>query len=171
VRNAFQPKFFLTTGDWTARLWNEDLRAPICTLPYAAAALTAARWSPTRRALGGPACVWRPLAAPARGSRCHLIAASALYRGHALTSGGARRRARGQRAPGAFARPAVFLVARADGALDCWDYLADQATPALTLQVPTPRRPHAPLPWVLRARGRAGAARAHCPTYQRSACT
>ncbi len=59
VRNAFQPKFFLTTGDWTARLWNEDLRAPLCTSPYAAAALTAARWSPTRRALGGPACVWR----------------------------------------------------------------------------------------------------------------
>ena len=50
VRNAFQPKFFLTTGDWTARLWNEDLRVPICTSPYAAAALTAARWSPTRRA-------------------------------------------------------------------------------------------------------------------------
>ena len=50
MRNAFQPKFFLTTGDWTARLWNEDLRVPICTSPYAAAALTAARWSPTRRA-------------------------------------------------------------------------------------------------------------------------
>ena len=38
-------------------------------------------------------------------------------------------------APCARARPAVFLVARADGALDCWDYLADQAAPALTLQV------------------------------------
>ena len=35
VRNAFQPKFFLTTGDWTARLWNEDLRVPICMSPYA----------------------------------------------------------------------------------------------------------------------------------------
>ncbi|KAK9846621.1 hypothetical protein WJX81_007768 [Elliptochloris bilobata] len=79
VRNAFQPKFFLTTGDWTARLWNEDLRVPICTSPYAAAALTAARWSPTR--------------------------------------------------------PAVFMVTRADGALDVWDYLASQAAPALVLQV------------------------------------
>lgn len=48
VRNSFQPKFFLSTGDWTARLWTEDLRVPICVSPYAPAALTAARWSPTR---------------------------------------------------------------------------------------------------------------------------
>lgn len=32
----------------------------------------------------------------------------------------------------------MFLVARADGALDCWDYLASQAAPALVLQVRPP---------------------------------
>lgn len=28
----------------------------------------------------------------------------------------------------------MFMVARADGALDVWDYLASQAAPALVLQ-------------------------------------
>ncbi len=84
------------------------------------------------------------------------------------------------RAPGARVRPAVFLVARADGALDCWDYLADQATPALTLQVaPAPparaRPPAWPGPCVraaepaqrTRAARHTGAAPGHGPGVRR----
>ena len=33
-RNPFYPKFFLTIGDWTVRLWNEELRSPIMTSKY-----------------------------------------------------------------------------------------------------------------------------------------
>lgn len=30
-RNPFYPKYFLSLGDWSARVWNEDLRAPLLT--------------------------------------------------------------------------------------------------------------------------------------------
>ncbi|KAK9824062.1 hypothetical protein WJX72_007469 [[Myrmecia] bisecta] len=48
VRNPFYPKFFLSIGDWTARVWNEDLKTPIMTSKYHSAYLTGGRWSPTR---------------------------------------------------------------------------------------------------------------------------
>ncbi len=44
-------KYFLTAGDWTARVWNEDLRTPIMTTPYDSAYLTSACWSPSRPGL------------------------------------------------------------------------------------------------------------------------
>jgi len=44
-------KYFLTTGDWCARVWNEELRSPILTTPYCTANLTSACWSPTRPGL------------------------------------------------------------------------------------------------------------------------
>lgn len=47
-RNSFFPKFFLTIGDWTVRLWNEDLRSPIMTSKYFKNYLLDATWSPTR---------------------------------------------------------------------------------------------------------------------------
>jgi len=47
-RNPFFPKFFLTIGDWTVRLWNEDLRSPIMTSKYFKNYVLDATWSPTR---------------------------------------------------------------------------------------------------------------------------
>ena len=48
VRNPFYPKYFLSIGDWTARIWNEDLKTPIMTSKYHSSYLTGGRWSPTR---------------------------------------------------------------------------------------------------------------------------
>ncbi|PSC71021.1 dynein intermediate chain axonemal isoform B [Micractinium conductrix] len=48
ARNPFFPKFFLSIGDWTSRLWNEDLRTPIVTSSYNASYLTGGAWSPSR---------------------------------------------------------------------------------------------------------------------------
>lgn len=47
-RNPFFPKFFLSVGDWTTRVWNDDLRTPIVVSPYNACYLTGGGWSPTR---------------------------------------------------------------------------------------------------------------------------
>jgi len=50
-RSPFLPKFFLTIGDWTWRLWNEELRAPVMTSKYHMSYLTDACWSPSRAGL------------------------------------------------------------------------------------------------------------------------
>jgi len=47
-RNPFFPKYFLTVGDWTVRLWNEELRAPIMTSKFFKNYVLDASWSPTR---------------------------------------------------------------------------------------------------------------------------
>mmetsp|Transcript_30238 Transcript_30238/g.59057 ORF Transcript_30238/g.59057 Transcript_30238/m.59057 type:complete len:567 (+) Transcript_30238:151-1851(+) len=47
-RNPFFAKNFLTVGDWTARIWNDDLRTPIMTTKYHGSYLTDGCWSPTR---------------------------------------------------------------------------------------------------------------------------
>jgi len=47
-RSPFYPKFFLTVGDWTVRLWNEELRAPIMTSKYFMNYMLDATWSPAR---------------------------------------------------------------------------------------------------------------------------
>jgi dynein intermediate chain 2 len=47
-RNPTHNKFFMTIGDWTARIWNEDLKKPIMTTKYHSSYLTAGCWSPTR---------------------------------------------------------------------------------------------------------------------------
>lgn len=47
-RNPNNLKYFLTVGDWTARIWMEDLKAPIMTTKYDGSYLTAGCWSPTR---------------------------------------------------------------------------------------------------------------------------
>merc|ERR1712159_632142 len=41
-------KFFMTVGDWTARVWMEDLKTPIMTTKYHSAYLTSGCWSSTR---------------------------------------------------------------------------------------------------------------------------
>jgi len=47
-RNPTHNKFFLTVGDWTARIWTEDLKTPIVTTKYHTSYLTGGCWSPTR---------------------------------------------------------------------------------------------------------------------------
>jgi len=47
-RNPFHTKFFLTVGDWSAKLWMEDLRSPLLQTPYAPSYLSTGNWSPTR---------------------------------------------------------------------------------------------------------------------------
>lgn len=41
-------KYFLSCGDWSVRVWSEDIRTPLVVSPYQPSALTAARWSPIR---------------------------------------------------------------------------------------------------------------------------
>lgn len=50
-RNPFHPKFFLTVGDWSARLWMEEIKGPMITTPFTPSYLSAAAWSPTRAGL------------------------------------------------------------------------------------------------------------------------
>merc|ERR1719478_2127373 len=47
-RNPFHVKFFLTVGDWCAKLWMEELKGPLLVTPYHPSYLSAAAWSPTR---------------------------------------------------------------------------------------------------------------------------
>lgn len=47
-RNPFFQKIFLTVGDWTARLWSEDLRSPIMWTENHKSYLMNGCWSPTR---------------------------------------------------------------------------------------------------------------------------
>lgn len=47
-RNPSHPKFFMTVGDWTARVWVEDGKTPIMTTKYCRSYLTSGCWSPTR---------------------------------------------------------------------------------------------------------------------------
>lgn len=47
-RNPSNNKYFMTVGDWTARVWMEDLKSPLMTTPYDGSYLTAGCWSPTR---------------------------------------------------------------------------------------------------------------------------
>lgn len=47
-RSPFMSKFFLTIGDWTWRLWNEELRTPVITSKYHMSYMTDSCWSPAR---------------------------------------------------------------------------------------------------------------------------
>jgi dynein intermediate chain 2 len=47
-RNPFHVKFFLTVGDWCAKMWMEELKGPMLQTPYYPSFLSAASWSPTR---------------------------------------------------------------------------------------------------------------------------
>lgn len=51
VRHPCFPKFFMSVGDWTVRLWSEDLRSPLLVSPHASAYLTGGAWSPSRPGL------------------------------------------------------------------------------------------------------------------------
>lgn len=47
-RNPFHCKYFLSIGDWSCRMWMEDLKNPMLMTPYSPSYLSAAAWSPTR---------------------------------------------------------------------------------------------------------------------------
>lgn len=49
-RNPFNSKYFLSIGDWTARVWTEDnaVKTPILTTKYHPTYLTGGTWSPSR---------------------------------------------------------------------------------------------------------------------------
>lgn len=47
-RNPFHPKYFLTVGDWCAKMWMDELKGPMLQTPFYPAHLSAASWSPTR---------------------------------------------------------------------------------------------------------------------------
>lgn len=50
-RNPCFPKYFLSVGDWTARVWNEDLKTPLMNTGYSRTAVAGGSWSPTRPAV------------------------------------------------------------------------------------------------------------------------
>lgn len=47
-RNSFHFKFFLSVGDWCAKLWMEELKGPMMQTPFYPSYISAAAWSPTR---------------------------------------------------------------------------------------------------------------------------
>ncbi|KAK1747909.1 hypothetical protein QTG54_001872 [Skeletonema marinoi] len=47
-RNPTHNKYFMTVGDWTTRIWTEDLKTPIITTRHHGSYLTGGCWSPTR---------------------------------------------------------------------------------------------------------------------------
>lgn len=47
-RHPFLPKYFMSVGDWTARLWSEDLRVPLTVTPYRRPYLSGGAWSSMR---------------------------------------------------------------------------------------------------------------------------
>ena len=47
-RNPTHNKFFMSIGDWTAKIWSEDLKTPIVSTKYHDSYLTGGCWSPTR---------------------------------------------------------------------------------------------------------------------------
>ena len=47
-RNPIHSKYFLTVGDWTAKIWTDDIKSPILSTKYHNSYLTSGCWSPTR---------------------------------------------------------------------------------------------------------------------------
>merc|ERR1712232_400320 len=47
-RNPFHVKYFLSVGDWCAKMWMEELKGPMLQTPYYSSFISAASWSPTR---------------------------------------------------------------------------------------------------------------------------
>lgn len=48
VRNPFLPKYFLSIGDWTAKIWEEETESPIISTKYHDSYLTSGTWSTSR---------------------------------------------------------------------------------------------------------------------------
>jgi dynein intermediate chain 2 len=50
-RNPFAPKYFLSIGDWTAKVWSEEIKTPLMQTKYHDSYLTDGCWSPQRPGL------------------------------------------------------------------------------------------------------------------------
>ncbi len=50
-RNPGHLKYFMSIGDWSAKIWSEDLKSPIMQTRYHQSYLTNGCWSPTRPGL------------------------------------------------------------------------------------------------------------------------
>ncbi|KAK3256094.1 Dynein, 70 kDa intermediate chain, flagellar outer arm [Cymbomonas tetramitiformis] len=50
-RHPYYPKYILSAGDWTVRLWVDDVRTPICMSPYHSSYVIGCQWSPVRPAV------------------------------------------------------------------------------------------------------------------------
>lgn len=50
-RNPFHPKYFITVGDWTAKLWIEELKTPLAQTAPSPAQISCGAWSPSRPGL------------------------------------------------------------------------------------------------------------------------
>lgn len=50
-RNPSHTKYFLSVGDWTAKIWSDELKTPIMQTRYHNSYLTSGCWSPTRTGL------------------------------------------------------------------------------------------------------------------------
>jgi dynein intermediate chain 2 len=50
-RNPFAPKYFMSVGDWTSKIWSEELKTPIMQTKYHDSYLTDGCWSPQRPGL------------------------------------------------------------------------------------------------------------------------
>jgi len=50
-RNLFFNKYFLSVGDWTARIYSEELKTPVMETRYDSTYLTSGCWSPSRPAV------------------------------------------------------------------------------------------------------------------------
>ncbi|KAL8444190.1 hypothetical protein Emed_006362 [Eimeria media] len=50
-RNPFHSKYFLSVGDWTAKVWMEEVKSPLISTPHHPATLTDGQWSPSRPGL------------------------------------------------------------------------------------------------------------------------
>jgi len=50
-RNPSIHKYFLTVGDWTAKIWSEELKTPLMQTKYHNSYLTDGCWSPHRKGL------------------------------------------------------------------------------------------------------------------------
>jgi dynein intermediate chain 2, axonemal len=48
IRNQFLPSYFLSIGDWSAKIWHEDLSYPIYSTNFCKNYLTRGCWSPKR---------------------------------------------------------------------------------------------------------------------------
>lgn len=50
-RNYFHPRYFMSVGDWSVNLWEDELKNPIMSTRYHNSLLTDGCWSPSRPGL------------------------------------------------------------------------------------------------------------------------
>jgi dynein intermediate chain 2, axonemal len=111
-RNPAHNKYFMTVGDWTARIWVEDLKTPIMTTKYHSAYLTSGCWSVSQSVSHAFVIGWsvgagskeRPFADGARWPTLVAYACVCVCVFRSPTRAG------------------VFFVTRMDGVVDVWDY-------------------------------------------------